>query len=312
MRIEGRRYRGRMPDLPQRPRSAQRDQRAGARGAICAAWCRARSVPRSTTSSKRSRRRRSRRGPTRCATSASSWTRATTSARRRAVRSTAAWRTRIRSPTGRSPRPRARCALTRAQPADALYSSTCGGHTEDVREMFPLKRDAYLRAVPCLEAGDAARRRRAAPTPHSLTACHAGCCHRRRRRSTEPTLGAALGAARGACRLAGAAAIRRLVARSPRACSVRRRRSSISRADARAVRGARGPALPARGPPAGWGAEDLRLAAYLGEERPLSPAPPERPLGPTRERGAAAAPGDLPRCASEDRRFLSAVSPTES
>jgi stage II sporulation protein D len=36
---------------------------------------------------------------------------------------------------------------------DALYSSTCGGHTEDVERVFPLKRAAYLRAVPCLEAG---------------------------------------------------------------------------------------------------------------------------------------------------------------
>jgi stage II sporulation protein D len=37
--------------------------------------------------------------------------------------------------------------------ADALYSSTCGGHTEDVEIVFPLKTDAYLRGVPCLEAG---------------------------------------------------------------------------------------------------------------------------------------------------------------
>ncbi len=37
--------------------------------------------------------------------------------------------------------------------ADALYSSTCGGHTEDVEVVFPLKNEAYLRGVPCLEAG---------------------------------------------------------------------------------------------------------------------------------------------------------------
>ncbi len=37
--------------------------------------------------------------------------------------------------------------------ADALYSSTCGGHTEDVRVVFPLKDEPYLRGVPCLEAG---------------------------------------------------------------------------------------------------------------------------------------------------------------
>ena len=36
---------------------------------------------------------------------------------------------------------------------DALYSSTCGGHTEDVSVVFPLKNEPYLRAVPCFEAG---------------------------------------------------------------------------------------------------------------------------------------------------------------
>ena len=39
-------------------------------------------------------------------------------------------------------------------PIDALYSSTCGGHTEDVGVVFPLKREErYLRGVPCVEAG---------------------------------------------------------------------------------------------------------------------------------------------------------------
>lgn len=37
--------------------------------------------------------------------------------------------------------------------ADSLYSSTCGGHTENVETVFPLKSEAYLRGVPCLEAG---------------------------------------------------------------------------------------------------------------------------------------------------------------
>lgn len=36
---------------------------------------------------------------------------------------------------------------------DALYSSTCGGHTEDVERIFPTKRHPYLRGVPCVEAG---------------------------------------------------------------------------------------------------------------------------------------------------------------
>lgn len=37
--------------------------------------------------------------------------------------------------------------------ADTLYSSTCGGHTENVETVFPLKSGSYLRGVPCLEAG---------------------------------------------------------------------------------------------------------------------------------------------------------------
>jgi stage II sporulation protein D len=37
--------------------------------------------------------------------------------------------------------------------ADTLYSSTCGGHTEDARVVFPLKQEPYLRGVPCMEVG---------------------------------------------------------------------------------------------------------------------------------------------------------------
>jgi stage II sporulation protein D len=36
---------------------------------------------------------------------------------------------------------------------DALYSSTCGGHTEDVQVVFPLKQEPYLEGVPCMEEG---------------------------------------------------------------------------------------------------------------------------------------------------------------
>ena len=39
------------------------------------------------------------------------------------------------------------------RPIDALYSSTCGGHTEDVAIIFPLKSEPYLKGVPCLESG---------------------------------------------------------------------------------------------------------------------------------------------------------------
>lgn len=39
------------------------------------------------------------------------------------------------------------------QPIDALYSATCGGRTENVEIVFPLKSASYLRGVPCIEAG---------------------------------------------------------------------------------------------------------------------------------------------------------------
>lgn len=39
------------------------------------------------------------------------------------------------------------------QPAETLYGATCGGHTEDVEVVFPLKTGPYLRGVPCIESG---------------------------------------------------------------------------------------------------------------------------------------------------------------
>ncbi|MCG8459180.1 MAG: SpoIID/LytB domain-containing protein, partial [Holophagales bacterium] len=43
--------------------------------------------------------------------------------------------------------------LYHGQPAETFYSATCGGHTENVEVVFPLKKGDYLRGVPCLEAG---------------------------------------------------------------------------------------------------------------------------------------------------------------
>ncbi|MDA8017169.1 MAG: SpoIID/LytB domain-containing protein [Thermoanaerobaculia bacterium] len=42
------------------------------------------------------------------------------------------------------------------RPAETFYSATCGGHTENVEVVFPLKRGEYLRGVPCLESGSTA------------------------------------------------------------------------------------------------------------------------------------------------------------
>ena len=43
--------------------------------------------------------------------------------------------------------------LYKGELVNALYSSTCGGHTEDVNVMFPLQQEPYLKGVPCMEAG---------------------------------------------------------------------------------------------------------------------------------------------------------------
>lgn len=43
--------------------------------------------------------------------------------------------------------------LWRGELVDARYSATCGGHTEDVRTVFPLEDAPYLRGVPCVENG---------------------------------------------------------------------------------------------------------------------------------------------------------------
>jgi len=49
---------------------------------------------------------------------------------------------------------RGQILLWEGQPIDALYSATCGGHTEDVGVVFPLKKgEPYLKGVPCMEAG---------------------------------------------------------------------------------------------------------------------------------------------------------------
>lgn len=43
--------------------------------------------------------------------------------------------------------------LWQGQPIEALYTATCGGHTEDAAIVFPGKELPYLHGVPCLEAG---------------------------------------------------------------------------------------------------------------------------------------------------------------
>ncbi len=63
-------------------------------------------------------------------------------------------------------------ALFDGQPAETFYSATCGGHTENVEVVFPLKQGPYLRGVPCLESGEstlAGSLRPGSPFPAGLT-----------------------------------------------------------------------------------------------------------------------------------------------
>ena len=50
---------------------------------------------------------------------------------------------------------RGRVATYRGRPIDALYTSTCGGHTEDAESIFGGEPVPYLRARACLVGGDA-------------------------------------------------------------------------------------------------------------------------------------------------------------
>ena len=43
--------------------------------------------------------------------------------------------------------------LFEGDPAETFYGATCGGHTENVETIFPLKRGEYLKGVPCVEGG---------------------------------------------------------------------------------------------------------------------------------------------------------------
>ena len=50
---------------------------------------------------------------------------------------------------------RGEVAVWQGKPIDALYTATCGGHTEDAKEIFPEQAAPYLTGVPC-RAEDAA------------------------------------------------------------------------------------------------------------------------------------------------------------
>ena len=169
------------------------------------------------------------------------------------------------------------------QLVDARYSSTCGGHTEDMRVIFPEHDEPYLKGVPCLEsgvdrlAGDLPRGR---SFPAALT------------RRLLPATGAASPAALAA-RLEHLALLAGLPSPEDRLASLERRevqryvaslfdlvldaRLFVAREDLPYLLDVR---------PPDWSEEDLRLAAYLmrsgllaGDlDRPLSAAEIEETL----------------------------------
>ncbi len=161
--------------------------------------------------------------------------------------------------------------------ADALYSSTCGGHTENVEVVFPLKTNAYLRGVPCLEAGVdrfGSGGDRGLPLPATLA------------RRLAPPDSSRVAAADFAIRV-------RALARSAGLSTPDDTLGSLDRLEVqRFLASQLGLALDARlfvapqdvpylleRPPSDWEPEDLQLAAYLAQVGLLS-GPLDQPLVP--------------------------------
>ncbi len=149
------------------------------------------------------------------------------------------------------------------QPIEALYSATCGGHTENVEVVFPLKNAPYLRGVPCIEAGGA----RLHAAPSEGTELRAAL------------LGRLLGAdAAPADAVALERALRTLAARAGLAAPDDHLRSLERRevhrylaslldlvADARLFVHAEDLDYLVSDPPADWSTEDRRFAAWLAQ-----------------------------------------------
>lgn len=159
------------------------------------------------------------------------------------------------------------------QPIDALYSATCGGHTENVEIVFPLKRAPYLRGVPCIEAGEATLRNRAAAGPKALGI--AQLVLDRALPGVADRLATAGELERALARLASTAG---LETPADRLASLERR--EVQRflgsmfdlaADARLFVRTEELEYLVANPPPEWNLEDRRLAAYLVESGLLAP-----------------------------------------
>jgi len=158
---------------------------------------------------------------------------------------------------------------------DALYSSTCGGHTEDGHVIFPLKQEPYLKGVPCVEAG-------VARLPGDLTAgaaFPAGITER----LLPPSPGVAPPAALAA-RLEHMALLAGLPVPRERLASLDRREvqrflTTLFDLGTETRLFVAAPDIPylLQNPPPGWSEEDLRRAAYLMKSGLLT-GPPDQVL----------------------------------
>lgn len=156
---------------------------------------------------------------------------------------------------------------------DAMYSSTCGGHTEDVSVVFPLKDEPYLKGVPCLEAG-----------VDRFGGEHAGSLSLPRalvRRllpaSTQRVTEASVAARFEHLALLAGLAIPRDSLRTLERQEVQRFLGSIFdlAVDARMFVSENDLDYLLDNPPASWSAGDLRLASYLRSSGLLAGAPEE-------------------------------------
>ncbi len=160
---------------------------------------------------------------------------------------------------------------------DALYSSTCGGHTEDVKVMFPFKDEPYLKAVPCMEEGTV---RLQGDLPAG-TAFPAGLT----RRLLPVFAAGAPPAQQLAARLEHLALLAGLPAPdTDRLTSIDRRQvqrfvaSTFDMAlDSKVLLAPQDVSYLVKDPPADWSDEDRRRAAYLARSGLLT-GPPDQPL----------------------------------
>jgi stage II sporulation protein D len=151
---------------------------------------------------------------------------------------------------------------------DAMYSSTCGGHTENVATMFPLKQEPYLKGVSCFEAGVD----RIAGTLKRQTSLEVGIMQ-----GLIPSAEPQGSASDMAVRLQLLARLAGLPTRSDSLSSLERREvqrfiaSQFDMAvDARLLVNQQDIPYLLESPPPDWSSEDLRLAAYLVQAGLLS------------------------------------------